>query len=195
VARVVDRAIAAYAPGIEFAEIDAPLVESSEEGRPQDMLRAADLAVSQGDFQKGAHYLSLFLDRHGERTKLISAADLRLKYATCLLKSGLNQAGLLQTMLAARATDATAAVLLKCALRMIGSDPAAARQMTDDAEARGGPASEIAWMRARIALASGEQAEGAAMLQAVLKMDNLPDSTRKGVLEMLQSVAPAAAAE
>jgi hypothetical protein len=138
VARVIDRAIAAYSPELAFEASSAELIESGPNSlRPVDLLRAAEIEMQQGAYDRAAHCLASYLDRYGDRTKYIATGELRLKYATCLGKAGMGQAAMVQTYLAAKAADASPRVLLACADRLAASDPAAARQITDEALVRG----------------------------------------------------------
>jgi hypothetical protein len=149
--RVVDRFLAAYAPKLDFEPSRRALVRSNSPGDAfERLLKAADGRMSDGRFAQGAEAYGRLIDEFGDHHDAIGATELRLRYGTCLIKSGRVPEGLAQFRLALAARDDhRASIFLKCADRLMQcGDPAAAAAALEVAISKGAKEGELAPRRA-----------------------------------------------
>ena len=156
--RVVDRFLSAYAPGLKFAPSRRALIRS---GRSTDafdsLLAAADERMRVGDHTVAADLLGRAIAQFGDRHAVIGVTELRLRYGSCLVKTGQRPEAVQQLRLALDANDDhRPAILRKCAERMLQcGDLAGASEALELAVARGAAPGELASCRSRLAAAMG----------------------------------------
>jgi tetratricopeptide (TPR) repeat protein len=163
--RVVDRFLHAYAPGLKFEASRRPLIRSSSPADAFDgALKDADTEMMSQRYSEAAELYAKAIDRFGDHHEVISATELRLRYGTCLTKSGQTSGALEQLHLALAANDDNrAATFLKCADRLIQcGDPMAAAEALARASAKGASEVDLELRREKLqAVANAAQREGA----------------------------------
>ena len=181
VARVVDRFLRAYSPGLQFEDTTRPLIESSDDPHSaQEHLAAAKMQMKARHYDVAADHLRQLIARYGDKHKFITAAELRLRYGTCLTKAGMLDMALEQLRIAAASGDATPYVLLKLADRLMDcGDTNGANEALCKAEEQHGPELDLKVRRARILAAQARTDEAHALLNEALAAKELDPKLRK----------------